>query len=320
MSVAPVRMSDGMVSELDVVVTRSHQVADGIRVLHLQSEAEMPLPGWSPGAHIDLELPSGRVRQYSLCGSVENTRDYRIAVRLDPQGRGGSAEVHTLGRGARLCIRTARNNFVLGNHRSYLFVAGGIGVTPLLPMVAEVARRKAQFTFFYVVRNQGCLAFVDEIRQIAPSLRIVLTDEAGLPSMESILQAHPSADVYCCGPAPMLQSLERAAVADGRLDDIHVERFTREVDTDGSGATIRCVQSGVTVHVSPGESFLEGLRRAGFDLPSSCEMGICGTCEISVVSGIPDHRDTLLTETERQAGIFLPCVSRSNSAELAVAL
>jgi tetrachlorobenzoquinone reductase len=305
----------------EVVVAAKRRIAEDICELRLGGAGGEPLPAWEPGAHVDLELPSGLVRQYSLCSTVENDDHYRIAVRVLADGRGGSLEVDSLSEGHRLRIRAVRNTFPLSDAGRYLFIAGGIGITPILPMAVAAANRGVPTHLMYLVRNAGTLAFADELVREGLSVDIVLTDTDGIPDLTSAVRSSPGAQIYCCGPAPMMDALQAVAAAEGRSEDVYLERFESPQVAAGSGTTtIRCVRSGVSVCAESEETFLEALRGAGFDLPSSCEMGICGTCQITVVGGTPDHRDMLLTPEEREAGAFLPCVSRSNSDHLDVDL
>jgi ferredoxin-NADP reductase len=305
-----------------VAITSKRLIAEDICEFHLRPTSESDaLPGWGPGAHIDLQLPSGRIRQYSLCGEVGDHDYYRIAARIDRNGRGGSLELGGLAEGTELRILAVRNNFPLFSSPSYLFLIGGIGVTPIVPMVREARSEGANVDVVYLVRNADCLAFADELAAEADSITTVLTDSEGIPEIGTILADHPSAEsIYCCGPEPMLSALRTAADEAGRLGAVHIERFGPAPVVAGDAKTILCARSGVAVEVAEDETFLEALRGAGFDLPSSCEMGICGTCQISVLAGTPDHQDMLLTDEEKEAGAFLPCVSRCSSRDLEVDL
>ncbi|MDH6195927.1 ferredoxin-NADP reductase [Mycobacterium frederiksbergense] len=321
---APTPLAGATGAEFEVMVRQIRFEADGVLSFQLERQDRSVLPPWTPGAHLEIALPSGLRRQYSLCGEVEDRTTYTVATRLVPDGRGGSREMHALRAGDVVKIAGVGNNFELLEADSYLFIAGGIGITPLLPMFRQVVAQGVSARFVYLGRNHTQMAFVDELSAIAPGVQVVQTDLAGIPCARELLSDCTAVAVYACGPAPLLDDLEaEAAVGLGPDQALHIERFAPvrpAVTASDEDRKIICGRSGVTVSVQPGETYLESIRRAGIDVPSSCEMGICGTCQVMVTAGEPDHRDELLTENERRNGAFLPCVSRSLSSELTVDL
>ncbi|GAA1013226.1 ferredoxin [Acrocarpospora pleiomorpha] len=282
------------------------------------------LPAWEPGAHVDVTLPSGRIRQYSLCGEPSDRRRYRIAVLDVSDGRGGSREIHDSVRTRDVLeIRGPRNHFRLMEATSYLLVAGGIGITPILPMARELARRQADWRLVYCGRGLTSMAFLEELGELDtrhPSrIMLVPEDRDGRPDLAAELRRHDAGAVYCCGPVGLLAAAE-TATASTRPDAAFVsERFTGAGSgsaADDPGFEVYCARSDVRLHVPADRSVLDCLREAGLPVLSSCEQGICGTCELSVLNGDPDHRDSLLNDEDYAGGAFLACVSRSRSAVL----
>ncbi|MGV0746440.1 PDR/VanB family oxidoreductase [Mycolicibacterium sp. XJ870] len=278
------------------------------------------LPRWYPGSHIDLHLASGRVRQYSLCGDPESTDTYRIAVRRIPDGGGGSIEVHdTLQIGSRLTTHGPRNAFPLtvpgygSPAQRFRFVAGGIGITPILPMLGLAQRLGIDWSMTYVGRNRESLPFLDELTHFGDRIQIRTDDVSGLPTASDLLGDCPGGTtVYACGPAPMLTAIRTELI--GRNDvELHFERFAAPPVVDGEEFSVTIASTGARVDVSADETLLGALGRAGVSAPYSCQQGFCGTCRIRVLDGVVQHRDTLLTDPERAAGYLLTCVSRADA-------
>ncbi|WP_433281225.1 PDR/VanB family oxidoreductase [Pseudonocardia xinjiangensis] len=298
---------------LDARVRTVRTAADGVRELVLTAPAGGPLPAWSPGAHIDLLLGPGLVRQYSLCGDPEDRTRWRVAVLRQPLGRGGSALVHDRIRaGDLLRVRGPRNNFPLLPAAAYLFVAGGIGITALLPMVAAADAAGADWRLLYGGRSRRSMAYQEELARYGSCVDVCPQDETGLLDLDGALATAPfGALVYCCGPEPLLRAVEQRR-AGPRL---HVERFAPRPVEDAPGtAAFEVVlrRSGRTVHVAADESVLAAVQAAGAAVLDSCREGTCGTCETTVLAGRPDHRDSVLDEDERAAGAtMMVCVSRS---------
>jgi ferredoxin-NADP reductase len=277
-----------------------------------------PLPRWHPGAHIDVHLPSGRVRQYSLCGDPGVTDSYRIAVRRIPTGGGGSIEVHDeLAVGATITTGGPRNAFPLtvpgygSPAQRFRFIAGGIGITPILPMLAQAEQLGVEWSMVYAGRSRDTLPFLEELARFGNRIEIRTDDEDGLPTAADLLGDCPDGTtVYACGPAPVLTSL-RAALA-GRDDvELHFERFAAPPVVDGAAFTASVASTGQAVRVGAEETLLTALNRHGVHAPYSCQQGFCGTCRTRVLEGDVEHRDTLLTDPERDAGMMLICVSRA---------
>ncbi|MGW4487634.1 PDR/VanB family oxidoreductase [Amycolatopsis sp. NPDC004368] len=305
--------------ELDVVPAAPERLADGVVRLTLRDPAGADLPEWTPGAHVDLVLGPDLVRQYSLCGDPADRSVLQVAVLREPSGRGGSAFVHELTGGERLRVRGPRNHFALEPAPRYLFVAGGIGITPLVPMIAAAEAAGADWRLLYGGRTRASMAFADELRTAyGDRVELVPQDERGLLDLDAALAAAPGAAVYCCGPEPLLAAVEQ------RCDpgSLHVERFTARPDTEPKAAfEVELAQSGRTLAVPADRSILEVLEESGLPVLSSCQEGTCGTCETGVLEGTPDHRDSVLTAAEREAGdVMMICVSRCAGSRLVLDL
>ncbi|MFJ9587888.1 PDR/VanB family oxidoreductase [Streptomyces acidicola] len=301
------------------------QVADGVVALTLAHPDGARLPDWTPGSHIDLVLPEGTVRQYSLCGDRWDAHTYRISVLREAAGRGGSAYVHDeLRPGDRVGVGAPRNHFPLVPSQRYLFVAGGIGITPLLPMVHQAELLCADWQLLYGGRTRASMAFREELtRTYGERVHLVPQDELGLLDLDSWLgTSRPDTKVYCCGPGPLLAAVE-AACASWPPYTLRTERFTAAAAAPvrDTPFQVELRRTGRTVTVTPDMSVLEAVRLAGADVLSSCEQGTCGTCLTPVLEGNPEHRDSVLADHERTAGdCMLPCVSRSRGDRLVLDL
>ncbi|WP_326836482.1 PDR/VanB family oxidoreductase [Amycolatopsis rhabdoformis] len=310
--------------ELDLVVAHRRTVAQGVVELRLRDARGEPLPRWSPGAHVDLHLGDGSRRQYSLCGDPRERGTWRIAVLREDGGRGGSRWVHEhLAAGARLRAVGPRNRFVFEPAEEYLFVGGGIGITPLLPMIDAAHREQARWQLVYGGRSRATMAFAGELAdRYGDRVRLVPEDELGRLDVTSVL---PEPDertlVYCCGPAGLLTALTdhgRTRGWDGA--DLRVERFTAAAASGPDRAfVVELARSGRRITVGAGESVLAAIRRAGVEVASSCEQGTCGTCTTRVRTGSVEHRDTVLDEQERATSMTL-CVSRAAEGALVLDL
>ncbi|MQA35143.1 PDR/VanB family oxidoreductase [Modestobacter roseus] len=300
-------------------------VADGVVAVTLAAADGRRLPDWTPGAHVDLTFGNGLTRQYSLCGDRWDPRAYRLGVLLEPAGRGGSAYVHgELQPGHQVQLGGPRNNFPLVPADSYLFVAGGIGITPLLPMIAQADLLGADWRLLYGGRHRGSMAFLDELAAHGDRVLVRPQDEVGLLDLAGFLGApRPGVRVYGCGPAPLLAALE-GACADWPARTLRTERFAGAdvlAPVRTTPFVVELHRSGRTVTVDPGISVLEAVAAAGVDVLSSCRQGTCGTCETVVLAGTPDHRDALLDDEDRAAGdCMYPCVSRARSDRLVLDL
>lgn len=319
--------TDQSKNERELVVLARRDVAGGVVALELQDPTGAELPPWEPGAHIDLVLSDSLIRQYSLCGDPEDRASWRIGVLREPVGRGGSAFVHDQIRvSSTVRVRGPRNHFSLDHAPSYLFIAGGIGVTPILAMVRAAARAGADWRLIYSGRQLASMAFRDELRSYGPRVEFWPKDERGYaPIAEAIktISTSESPLVYCCGPEGLLGAVTTECEVQGISDRLRIERFKAGVEDDTPADTFKIVlnRSGLDLTVPPNKTIMEVCREAGVEVDSSCEAGICSTCETRVLSGVPDHRDSVLTRKEREAGkIMLVCVSRSVSDRLVLDL
>ncbi|MEU9345773.1 PDR/VanB family oxidoreductase [Streptomyces sp. NPDC048278] len=308
--------------EAELVVSERESAADGVVALTLRHPLGEELPDWEPGAHVDVLLGPGLERQFSLCGDPGDRSHWRIAVLREPDGRGGSAHVHEqLGVGGKVRVRGPRNHFRLEPAPRYRFVAGGIGITPILSMLAAAEAAGAEWTLLYGGRTRRSMAFTGELaRYGGERVTVAPQDESGLLELGAVLDDVPAGTlVYCCGPGPLLDAVEARCPA----DVLRVERFRPKEQPAGEEREFEVVlaQSGRTLTVAPGVSVLDTVRAAGVEVLYSCTEGTCGTCETDVLEGDPDHRDSVLTEEERAAGeTMLICVSRCRGARLVLDL
>ncbi|MFG3036713.1 PDR/VanB family oxidoreductase [Streptomyces sp. NPDC048330] len=293
--------------------------AEGVRGLLLADPAGAALPPWEPGAHLEVALPSGAVRHYSLCGDPADRSVYRIGVLRAPAGRGGSEEVHTaVGEGTLLGVRGPFQRFPLVPAERYLFVAGGIGITPLLPMVRSLP--PGTWSLLYGGRSLASMAYREELSAL-PGVTLVPEDTAGRPDLDTVLAGLPAGTaVYCCGPEGLLR-----AVADRWAGPLHTERFgaadPEPRPSGGGGFEVELRRSGRTLRVEPGRSLLDAVREVLPGVAYSCEEGWCGTCETKVLGGTPEHHDSVLGEDERaSATTMMICVGRSRGPRLALDL
>jgi ferredoxin-NADP reductase len=312
--------------EAELVVASATDVADGVRELRLADESGSGLPPWTPGAHVDLVLGE-LVRQYSLCGDPTDATSYTVAVLREPESRGGSVFVHEqLAEGAKVTVRGPRNHFPLVAADSYRFVAGGIGITPLLPMIAEADASGADWHLTYGGRTRGSMAYTDHLAGYGDRVTFAPADEVGLLDLATILASPgPRTLVYCCGPEPLLAAVESVCEEGWPSDALHLERFAAKVSdapVDGERAfELVLAGSGVTLQVPPDKSVFDVIQDAGISVLGSCHEGICGTCEQAVLEGEVDHRDSVLNESEQAANdAMMVCVSRCLSDRLVLDL
>jgi cytochrome P450/ferredoxin-NADP reductase len=311
--------------EADVRVTGKKVIAEGVVALTLREVNDFPLPRWDPGSHVDLILAEAPTRQYSLCGDVNDRYAWRLGILRDPSGTGGSLYVHDkLQPGDAVRIRGPRNNFQLVESPGYLFIAGGIGITPILPMIADAERAGAEWQLVYGGRQRASMAFLDELDRYGEKVAVLPQDETGLLDLDTLL-GRPLADtkVYCCGPEPLLSAVEQRC-ASWPSKSLHVERFVAKPLTEpllSEAFEVYLEQSELTLDVPPERSILDVVEEAGVGVLSSCGEGTCGTCETRVVEGVPDHRDSVLDEEERQANdCMMICISRSRTPRLVLDL
>ncbi|TWC68171.1 PDR/VanB family oxidoreductase [Herbaspirillum sp. SJZ099] len=315
-------------SQLQVRVTARREEAEGIVSLELAAADGKPLPPFTAGSHIDVHLPGGLVRQYSLCNPPHESHRYQIGVLRDPNSRGGSAAVHEAVRlGDVISISEPRNHFPLAQARRTLLLAGGIGVTPILCMAERLAAANAEFEMHYCTRSPGRTAFRERIAQSAFAGRVVYHHDDGEPAQKldlATLIAVPDADthIYVCGPSGFIGHVVDTAKAIGwPAANVHLEYFgAAPAAGDGAGDTafdVKLASSGQVFTIPVGRTVIQVLAEHGVELPVSCEQGVCGTCLTRVLEGQPDHRDLYLTDEERAANDqFTPCCSRAKSALL----
>ncbi|WP_037610910.1 PDR/VanB family oxidoreductase [Streptacidiphilus rugosus] len=326
-------MSPAAAPTLRLIVTARDEPAVGIAAFELRSVDGAELPSWAPGAHVELLLPvDGRtlLRQYSLCGSPADRDRWRIAVLREPESRGGSAQLHdAVAAGDVLAVRGPRDDFPFAVGARHLFVAGGIGITPLLPMIAAAEAAGADWRLLYGGRSRASMAFLDELAGYGDRVLIHPQDEHGLLDLDAALaDLGEGAAVYCCGPEPLLTALEQrfAELPDAadRGLSLHVERFAAATAVNagpGEEFEVELRRSGKVLRIASDMSILDAIEEAGVSTSPSCRQGTCGSCETTVLEGEPEHRDSTLSEAERSAGeSMLICVSRCRGERLVLDL
>lgn len=305
-------------------VERTHPLAREVLGIELTAADGALLPAWEPGAHIDVMLPSGQLCQYSLCGNPEDRSRYLIAIRRIPGTLGGgSAEAHTLTAGNHLAISAPRNMFALVLAPHYLFIAGGIGITPILPMVRAAAAANLSWQLIYAGRSRASMPFADELVALGgPRVQLLAEDTDGRPDLAAATATAPARTaVYCCGPESLISAVETTiAAADTRQGlRLHTERFAPAPSEPGAERAfeVKLQRDGRTLTVPADRSLLQTVREAVPAIPWSCGQGYCGACELRVLAGEPDHRDHILAPDQRhRRDIIYPCVSRAHSPQL----
>jgi ferredoxin-NADP reductase len=300
---------------MDLMIHERRDEADGVVSLTLGRADGGELPAWTPGAHVDVTLAGDLVRQYSLCSDPADRQRWRLGVLREPESRGGSEHVFDkLHDGDIVEVGEPRNHFALEPAPHYVFVAGGIGITPILPMIAAAEAAGADWTLLYGGRARTSMAFREEL--VAYGDRVVLApqDEVGLLDLVGLLAVpRPDTLVYACGPAPMLDAVE-SLLTGWRPGSLRVERFVPKAveDTGSEGFEVAFLTSGITATVPPDRSILTVAEEVGIPALWSCREGTCGTCETPLLSGRAEHRDSLLTDEEKadQNTLFI-CVSRA---------
>ncbi|MGX9425350.1 MULTISPECIES: PDR/VanB family oxidoreductase [Bradyrhizobium] len=320
-----------MVSEatVEVLVARRSEPADGIIVLDLVAEAGTTLPDFEPGAHVDVHLGDGLIRQYSLCSNPSDRSRYQLGILLADGSRGGSAAVHrSVHTGDRLRIGLPRNHFPLAPEaRQTLLIGGGIGITPLLAMAHHCVGNGKAFTLHYCARSRSKAAFLEELEKepLRDATHLHFDDDDPAQRFDparDLPKPAPGTHLYICGPVGFMEWVIGEARRLGYTEtQIHREYFEAEVDIAGDGFEVALAQSGRTVTVPAGVTIVQALADAGVKIEVSCEQGICGTCLCTVIEGIPDHRDHYLTDEEKAANDqILPCCSRAKTPTLVLDL
>jgi len=295
--------------------------AEDVVSLELRDPDGAALPPWTPGAHVDVILANGAERQYSLCGDVDTPEQWRVAILREPAGRGGSAYIHDeLEIGARVDARGPRNHFPLLAGDEYRMVAGGIGITPLLPMIEQLERSGASWRMLYGGRRRASMAFLDRLAGFGDKVECRPQDEFGLLDLPGFLAGlHAGTRVYTCGPEPLIEAVEALS---GTWPDgvLNVERFHPKagaLEGPDDAFTVVGATSGIEVEVPAGSSIVDVLAEHGIDIPTSCREGTCGTCETTVLEGIPDHRDSILTPEEQESNeTMMVCCGRAKTPTL----
>lgn len=308
---------------IEVVVLSRRLVAEGVVDLELEA-VDGSLPAVEPGAHLDVHLPGGLIRQYSVHQYDPQRHRYRLGVGLAAPSRGGSAYVHErLEAGQRLQVSAPRNNFPLSERCAhYFFIAGGIGITPILSMVRWCEANGRSWSLLYAVRSRTRAAYLTELPE-DDRVRLHADDESAgdRPDLAAFLAVAGQADeVYCCGPAPLMDAVAETAAFLPR-GSVHFERFTADPQSASEGEErpfkLILKASGLELTVEPGSSVLETLEAAGVAWPFSCREGLCRTCECQVLAGEVEHRDFVLSEEERESNqVMMVCCSRARSAVL----
>ncbi|MDP3551823.1 MAG: PDR/VanB family oxidoreductase [Novosphingobium sp.] len=301
--------------ELDVIITARRPVADGVIQLDLAPSSGGDLPPWEPGAHIDVILANGDVRQYSLCGDPACRTQWSIGVLRETEGRGGSRFIHdTFHAGDRVAVRGPRNHFALAPASRYIFIAGGIGITPILPMIRAADAAGADWRLAYGGRTRASMAFREDLAEHGVRVSFQPFDDCGHIDLASLLDSPaPDTLIYACGPEPLLAAIEQKSV-NWPAGALHVERFAAKPLDDAESAAdfeVELAKSGHVFTIPADRSIMEVIEGEGMDVLYSCRMGVCGSCETRVLSGEIDHRDSVLDDMDKAGNDrMIICVSR----------
>lgn len=322
-----------MVEQREVRVTQMTWEADGVVSVRLgRIESNDPLPPWEPGAHIDIYVPDGTTRQYSLCGDPGDLSSWQFAVLREPEGRGGSAFIHEQLRvGDRLLVTRPKQSFALEDASFHALVAGGVGITPMMTMAEELARTGRPFHLTYGGRTRTSMAFCQRLEALGDHVTVLAEDTDGRADLEAVVRDMPEGGlVYVCGPVGLLRAVEAAAEAvhGAEQDIVRFELFSRagvepqeSAALDADNYELVLTESGHTLRLSPEANILEVVLALGLDVENDCRDGICGSCITPIRSGTADHRDLVLTKREKAAmDKMLICVSRPTCARLELEL
>lgn len=315
-----------MVEQREVRVTQMTLEAEGVLSLRLaRIESDDPLPAWEPGAHIDVYVPDGSTRQYSLCGDPEDLSSWQVAVLREPEGRGGSAYVHDeLRVGDRLKVTRPKQSFALEDAPFHALVAGGVGITPIMAFAEHLDRQGRPFQLVYGGRSEQTMAFRQRLARLGDRVTFLAEDRDGRPDLDAVLKDLPADGlVYVCGPLPLLRAVESAAetVHGPDQDVVRFELFssvgverTEAGGGDvpvGQGYELVLARSGHTLRLQPDANILDVVLAVGVEVENDCRDGICGSCITPVLSGTVEHRDLVLTKREKAAGDkMLICCSK----------
>lgn len=310
----------------NVKVVTKEAVAQGIYLFELRHPEGVPLPAFTPGSHLTVQVPSGVRRNYSLCSNPADTSMYQIAVKRDDAGRGGSVSMaDEVQVGQLLSVSWPRNNFELAERaNSFIFVAGGIGITPILSMMRHLkSTGHGNFKLYYLTRDAVSTAFIDHIKAEFASQVHIHHDNGDIEQaldLWPVFEKPANAHVYCCGPKGLMDSVEDMT-GHWPSGSVHFESFGVDAKAfaENKAFTVRLEKTGATIDVGAGQTILEALRTAGLRVPSSCESGTCGSCKTHLLSGDVEHRDMVLFEEER-VDFIMVCVSRAKAGELVLDL
>jgi ferredoxin-NADP reductase/DMSO/TMAO reductase YedYZ heme-binding membrane subunit len=302
---------------LHMIVVAATRLADGVIGLRLAARDRSVLPTWAPGSHITLFLPNGLERQYSLCGDPTDRTHFEVAVvRVDDSALGGSRWIHeNLGVGDALDISHPRNNFELEPAREYVFIAGGIGITPIKAMIESLPASR-YWKLLYVGRSDTSMAFAAELAAAYPHRVVLHPSSSNSGHLDFAPFVTESSHIYACGPASLLEAVSSLAPH----DRVHIERFIPVIRASAGGSrpiSVTCDRNGETLEVAAGVSVLEALEASGRPIIGSCRKGVCGTCEVRVLEGTPEHLDSVMDDEEKdELGVMYPCVSRAAGSTL----
>jgi len=306
-------------------VTRAERIADGIHLFELCDAGGASLPAFSAGAHIAIRTPGGLTRKYSLCNDPAERNRYQVAIKREANGRGGSSDlIDHVKAGDELAVSAPVNDFELPQRaQDFLFIAGGIGITPIMAMIRQVVAQGKNFRLFYCSRSPETTAFVDELSGPQFQDKVTIHYDQGDPTcsldLKPILAERRNREhLYCCGPRPLMETV-RAMTNHWSQAAVHFEAFS-DADTHKAGDTpfkVKLARSGAVLDVPTDKTILEVLHANGVEVPSSCETGTCGTCKTKLLAGQADHRDLFLAEHDKPTHIMI-CVSRAKSDEITI--
>ncbi|MGE0280274.1 MAG: 2Fe-2S iron-sulfur cluster-binding protein [Rhizobiaceae bacterium] len=304
---------------LRLMVREMRLETDDVMRIRFSARDRSPLPAWEPGAHIDIAFANGVERQYSLCGDPADCSEWQIAVLREPVSRGGSRFIHDkLRPGDLVTVSAPRNNFRLEPAEKTVFIAGGIGITPLLPMIRQTRAEGRDWRLLYLGKTRERMAFIEAVECGAATIACSAVG-GRMDIFDWIGQVDTGTRIYACGPQAMLDALEERSAAWPK-GALRIERFQARsfVDlSDSKEFEVVAQRSGLSVIVSPGCSILQMLEEAGLPVPSSCLEGVCGTCETAIIDGEAEHRDSILSPDERETNeTMMICVSRSRTPRL----
>jgi phthalate 4,5-dioxygenase reductase component len=306
-------------------VTRNDKIADGIHLIEFRDPGGQPLPQFTAGAHITIRVPNGMLRKYSLCNDPAERNVYQVAVKREANGRGGSSNlIDKVKAGDEIMVAPPINDFALPQRaQDFLFIAGGIGITPIMAMIREVQAQGKRFRLFYCTRSPETTAFTEELAAPEFAGKVTIHHDHGDPTcsldLKPILAERRNREhLYCCGPRPLMEAVRRMT-DHWSSTAVHFEAFS-EAEThkaDDKPFRVRLARTGKVVEVPVTKTILEVLCENGLDVPSSCETGTCGTCRTKMLAGEGDHRDLVLAEHERADTIMI-CVSRAKSDDITI--